>query len=162
MIVGKNLEYIRKLTCLPEAVPHVNVLYNILEEDFTIRARGESGSEKEKAAMMAMIQLCLSPIILGRDTCTSAIFHFDYSQKVVYSNSSVPLFKNKFKSQVNTDLVLNTLNFFKFHLKAGAGEGLMGDAYRRLDEDQLPQMWAGKIPVGTQPLSGHWKGFSGK
>lgn len=125
------------------------------------RKRYEEDPEKSKAETLAMVQICLAPLILGPDTCQAAVFHFDDSQKVVYSSSENPLFEGKYKSRLNTDIVLNTLNFFKFHLKAGNGEGVLGDAYKRLDADQYPHLWAGKIPVGTQPLTGHWKGVSG-
>jgi len=162
MVVGKNLDYIRKLVSNPSSRTYKDILDCLLEGDFTHRPRGEIASQKSKAANLAMVQLCLAPMILGRGTSMTPVHHFDASQRVVYSNSRAPLFKGKYKSQVNIDVLLNTLNFFKFHLKAGNGEGLLNDAYSRLDADQLPQMWAGKIPVGTQPLSGHWKGISSR
>lgn len=162
MVVGKNLEYIRKMTSDPQGVRYIDVLDSILEEDFTICPRGENRSGRVKAATLVMIQLCLSPIILDPNCCTSPVFHFDVSQKLVYSTTKAPLFKGRYKSQINIDLLVNTLNFFKFHLKAGNGEGVLGDAYHRLDADQLPQMWAGEIPTGTHALAGNWKGATSR
>ncbi|KAA8577057.1 hypothetical protein EYC84_007068 [Monilinia fructicola] len=54
--------------------------------------------------------------------------------------------------------VCHVANFFKFHLKAGKGEGLLAHAYADLPQAQCPQPWLGQLKPGTQQLGTHWKG----
>lgn len=85
------------------------------------------------------------------------------SQAQVYCiPSEQPLFAGDWKSEINIRWLLHTVNFFKHHLKAEEGEGLLGYTYGELQPDQLPQPWLGHIKPGTQELGSHWKGVQSK
>jgi len=158
-MVGKNFNIIYEITNRQgksDGVHTIDILEALFEYDSsTVAPRGMKRSEKAKS--IAMVQLCLLPIILDLEHNSRGTCHWDSSQRVVYDLSQ-KMFEGQYKSRVKLDFFLNTLNFFKFHLKTGNGEGILNEAYSKLGRRQCPQLWYGKVPIATQNMQGHWKG----
>ena len=159
------MEFLQKLTSQARSVEvgcYLDILDALFEEDYTRPARGTSPVAAKKKKKIMAVQLCLAAIILHPDHCSSKVSNFDISQDYVYGTMAKrPLFKGKFKLDIDLELLLHTVNFFKFHLKAGGGEGLLCYQYEDLKKDELPQTWLGNIKAGTQVLGSHWKGTYG-
>ena len=120
-------------------------------------------SSKSEGALVMVIQLCLTPFSLDFLSCNGPVCHFDDSQKQAYMCwKEQPIFRGSYKQELDVRWLLHVVNFFKYHLKAGSGEGLFNHAYNGLDEDQFPKPWLGKIKAGTQELKSHWKGAYSK
>lgn len=108
--------------------------------------------------LIQIVQLCLTSLVLQPDLHVP-LHHFDLSQELVYASPySMPLFRGEYMCQLNVQLALSTVNFFRFHLKQSGGEGLLAEDYLRLQADQQPQPWLGRLKEGTQQLGSHWKG----
>lgn len=109
--------------------------------------------------LVLLIQLCLTWLSLDPRYCKTTISHFDSSQLEVYAPPNrQPIFLGPWKNDLNVRWCLHAANFFKFHLKAEKGEGLLAHAYADLHPSQLPQPWLGKLKSGTQKLGSHWRG----
>lgn len=141
---------------------YIDVLDSLLEPDDFVTAPSVAGRRK-KLKLMGMVQLCLLPMILDLQHNNAPLVHWDSSQRYVYSHhGEMQLFKGFYRNHINIKLLVNTLNYFKFHLKVANGEGILSNAYAKLASSQRPQMWIGKVPVGTQDMKGHWKGVASK
>ncbi|EHL03110.1 hypothetical protein M7I_0802 [Glarea lozoyensis 74030] len=136
---GRNLDIIRSLVTNDGSGPYVDIIDSILSVDASnIRIAFEDRRINE--TLVFVLQLVLTAMSLHPNMCNSK-----------------PVFKGKYKEQINALWLLYTANFFKFHLKS-AGEGIMAHAYSNMDDHQYPSMWEGKIKAGTQPLQRFWKG----
>lgn len=159
MVDGKNFSLIYNITSAERKgteVKYIDILEAILENDKSTTApRGKKNDDKLR--LTAMVQLCLFPMILDLNHNNGGVRHWDASQKAVYGLNQ-KMFEGQFKNRVKLDFFVNTLNFFKFHFKTGKGEGVLNRAYSKLPRDQRPQLWCGKVPIGTQSMQGHWKG----
>lgn len=114
-------------------------------------------------ALTLVVQLCLTSLSLHPDCCNSTVSHFDMSQRAAYADhQKQPVFVGGWKQDINVRWLLHTVNFFKLHLKASNGEGLLAQQYEELERDQLPQPWLGRIKEGTQPIGSHWKSAHSK
>jgi hypothetical protein len=160
------MQFLRELTCEKRAQNvgnYLDILDSLLEDDYTLKPRDITAPAFPKDATVMIVQLCLLSIILHPTYSTTKVCHFDNSQDMVYgTETKEPLFSGRFKQSVNLPLLLHTANFFKFHFKAGIGEGLLCQAYKGLEPDQYPQSWIGHIKSGTQELGSHWKGTYSK
>ena len=144
------------MTSRGSGVNYVDIFEALLESDkFTTPKAGRRS--KEKLRVTAMVQLCLSPMILDLKHNDGGLCHWDASQKAVYSFGE-RMFEGTYKNRIKLDFFVNTLNFFKFHFKTGNGEGILNEAYSKLPRDLRPQMWCGKVPIGTLTMQGRWKG----
>ncbi|EPE28896.1 hypothetical protein GLAREA_00054 [Glarea lozoyensis ATCC 20868] len=154
---GRNLDIIRSLVTNDGSGPYVDIIDSILSVDASnIRIAFEDRRINE--TLVFVLQLVLTAMSLHPNMCNSKVCHFDLSQLMTYATAAhQPVFKGKYKEQINALWLLYTANFFKFHLKS-AGEGIMAHAYSNMDDHQYPSMWEGKIKAGTQPLQRFWKG----
>ncbi|KAF7959187.1 hypothetical protein EAE96_002702 [Botrytis aclada] len=165
MIVGRNIDYIRQYVegSFVSGTTHAGDIIDIVDaiaktrNDWNLKAICSVDSNANTRVLL--IQLCLTSISWDPRYCTNTISQFDLSQLEVYAPPArQPLFLGKWKGDLNVRWCLHVANFFKFHLKAGKGEGLLAHAYAELEQSQLPQPWLGRLKSGTQKLGSHWKG----
>lgn len=152
-----NHDYIREWVTHGRS-RHTDVLDAILNTEQTSWYEDDVVSANTDKSLILVIQLCLTSWSLHPDSCNSTVLHFDISQGQAYADhKKQPVFVGGWKQDINVRWLLHTVNFFKLHLKASSGEGLLAQHYEELDRDQLPQPWLGRIKAGTQPLGSHWK-----
>ncbi|TGO20327.1 hypothetical protein BPAE_0309g00040 [Botrytis paeoniae] len=165
MIVSRNIDYIRQYVegSFVSGTTHAGDIIDII--DSIAKTRNEwdlkaiCSVDSNVNTRVLLIQLCLTFISWDPRYCTNTISQFDLSQLEVYAPPArQPLFLGKWKGDLNVRWCLHVANFFKFHLKAGKGEGLLAHAYAELEQSQLPQPWLGRLKSGTQKLGSHWKG----
>ncbi|TVY81499.1 hypothetical protein LSUE1_G004411 [Lachnellula suecica] len=162
IVDGLNMGYIRGMIANNNAPKFVDIISSILNTPGALDGMG--GSHKivtatKPGSLVYVVQLALTPISLHPDHCNFKVAHFDISQAQVYATSKAqPIFVGKVKQDINVRWLLHTVNFFKFHFKSGASEGIISDEYAALEHDQYPQPWIGLIKAGTQPLGRFWKG----
>ncbi|KAF7894650.1 uncharacterized protein EAF01_010100 [Botrytis porri] len=165
MIVSRNIDYIRQYVegSFVSGTTHAGDIIDIIDSigktrnDWDLKAVCSVDSNVNTRVLL--IQLCLTSISWDPRYCTNTISQFDLSQLEVYAPPArQPLFLGKWKGDLNVRWCLHVANFFKFHLKAGKGEGLLAHAYAELEQSQLPQPWLGRLKSGTQKLGSHWKG----
>jgi hypothetical protein len=166
VIIGLNHDYIRKVVTRDEVqnsrdeVQFIDILDAVLNTDVNVYPERILSCDDEY--LIQVIQLCLTSLSLQPDYSTE-LHHFDLSQEMAYANPvKQPVFKGEWKCRLNVHWVLATVNFFKFHLKRGGGEGLLADDYLDLESGQLPQPWLGRLQNETQQLGTHWKGAYSK
>ncbi|QSZ35260.1 hypothetical protein DSL72_008129 [Monilinia vaccinii-corymbosi] len=165
VILSRNLDYIRDYVSFVSGTTHTGNMIDIIDsicktdnnwEFYTICS---VDSPSDSNTLVLLIQLCLTWISWDPRYCTNTISHFDLSQLEVYASpAQQPIFLGRWKNDLNVRWCLHVANFFKFHLKAGNGEGLLAHAYADLPRNQLPQPWLGRLKSGTQQLGSHWKG----
>jgi len=158
---GKNHQVISELITRPKSKSYVDIVDAIFctSKDENVAAFytwNKIVSAKQSGTLVYVIQLCLAPFYLGPSQQYRQR-HFGVSQYQVY-NHHQPLFNGTFREDINVRLLLHTINFFQFHLKADAGEGLLTHLYKTLPSDQVPRPWTGPIKHGAQGLARHWKG----
>ncbi|KAH6678571.1 hypothetical protein B0J14DRAFT_688649 [Halenospora varia] len=160
VVDGLNMNFIRNLISNKADQRFVDLIDSVLCTDFDdCFGNNNIVSAKLNNTLIFVIQLILTPISLHPHFCNAKVSHFDLSQYQVYTTTkSQPLFVGRFKQDINVRWLLHTVNFFKFHLKAGVGEGILSDAYNNLDPHQYPQPWVGPIRSGTHILGKNWKG----
>ncbi|PQE20967.1 Myo-inositol transporter 1 protein [Rutstroemia sp. NJR-2017a BBW] len=162
VIVGNNLTRIRQL--VSHVVPGTNgqfvdIVDKILLTDDAWQAGVVCSVNSSPHTLVLVVQLCLSPISLHPDYCNSAVARFDWSQHEVYASPvRQPVFLGRYKHDLNVLWCLIVVNFFKFHLKATNGEGLLSHAFGALSRNHLPRPWIGRLQQETQELERHWKG----
>ncbi|TEY36652.1 hypothetical protein BOTCAL_0545g00040 [Botryotinia calthae] len=165
MIVSRNIDYIRQYVegSFVSGTTHAGDIIDIVDSiakthnDWNLRSICSVDSNVNTRVLL--IQLCLTSISWDPRYCTNTTSQFDLSQLEVYAPPArQPLFLGKWKGDLNVRWCLHVANFFKFHLKAGKGEGLLAHAYAELEQSQLPQPWLGRLKSGTQKLGSHWKG----
>jgi hypothetical protein len=137
---------------------HTDILDAVLNTEQTSWMEDDIVSANTDSSLVLVIQLCLTSLSLHPDSCNSTISHFDISQREAYvDHKKQPVFVGGWKQDINVRWLLHTVNFFKLHLKASSGEGLLAQHYDELERGQLPQPWLGRIKGGTQPIGSHWK-----
>ncbi|TGO31904.1 hypothetical protein BHYA_0383g00040 [Botrytis hyacinthi] len=165
IIISRNIDYIRQYVegSFVSGTTHAGDIIDII--DSIAKTRNEwnlkaiCSVDSNVNTRVLLIQLCLTSISWDPRYCTNTISQFDLSQLEVYAPPArQPLFLGKWKGDLNVRWCLHVANFFKFHLKAGKGEGLLAHAYAELEQSQLPQPWLGRLKSGTQKLGSHWKG----
>ncbi|KAF4630370.1 hypothetical protein G7Y89_g7768 [Cudoniella acicularis] len=160
VVDGLNMNFIRQLIS-NEADPRfkdiINAVLNTEVDEYY--NNNDIVSAKKEETLVLVVQLILTPLSLHPDICNARVFHVDLSQQQAYATAKVqPLFIGKYKQDINVRWLLHTVNFFKFHLKAPVGEGILSQEYSNLEEHQYSQPWAGVIQSGTQKLGKYWKG----
>ncbi|ESZ96283.1 hypothetical protein SBOR_3338 [Sclerotinia borealis F-4128] len=165
VIVSRNLDYIRNYVSFVPGTDQTGNLIDIIDSicktdnDWNLYTVCSVNCPSDSNTLLLLIQLCLTSISWDPRYCKNTISHFDLSQFEVYASpAKQPLFVGKWKNDLNVRWCLHAANFFKFHLKAGKGEGLLAHAYSDLPGSQLPQPWLGRLKSGTQQLGSHWKG----
>ncbi|KAJ8069790.1 hypothetical protein OCU04_000206 [Sclerotinia nivalis] len=165
VIVSRNLDYIRNYVSFVSGTPHTGDIIDIIDSiaktknNWGLKAICSVDGDADTNTRVLLIQLCLTSISWDPRYCTNTISQFDLSQLEVYASPArQPLFLGRWKGDLNVRWCLHVANFFKFHLKAGKGEGLLAHAYADLHQSQLPQPWLGRLKSGTQQLGSHWKG----
>jgi hypothetical protein len=162
VIAGNNLTRILQL--VSHVVPGTNgqfvdIVDKILMTDEAWQAGPVCSVNSSPDTLVLVVQFCLSPISLHPNYCNSAVARFDWSQHEVYASPvEQPVFLGRFKHDLNILWCLHVVNFFKFHLKATNGEGLLSHAFGALPRNQLPRLWVGRLQQATQELGRHWKG----
>lgn len=164
-IVSRNIDYIRQYVegSFVSGTTHAGDIIDIVDSiakthnDWNLKSICSVDSNVNTRVLL--IQLCLTSISWDPRYCTNTTSQFDLSQLEVYAPPErQPLFLGKWKDDLNVRWCLHVANFFKFHLKAQKGEGLLAHAYAELEQSQLPQPWLGRLKSGTQKLGSHWKG----
>lgn len=165
MIVSRNFDYIRDYVSFVSGTTHTGNMVDIIDSicktdnNWNFKKVNSVDSSLDSNTLVLLIQLCLTWISWDPRYCTNTISHFDLSQLEVYASPArQPVFLGRWKTDLNVRWCLHVANFFKFHLKAGKGEGLLAHAYSDLHRNQLPQPWLGRLKPGTQQLGSHWKG----
>ncbi|KAB8302162.1 hypothetical protein EYC80_005609 [Monilinia laxa] len=165
VIVSRNLDYIRDFVSFVSGTTHTGNMIDIVDSicktnnNWNFNAICSVDCPSDSNTLVLLIQLCLTWISWDRRYCTNTISHFDLSQLEAYASPvRQPIFLGKRKNDLNVRWCLHVANFFKFHLKAGKGEGLLAHAYADLPQTQCPQPWLGQLQPGTQQLGSHWKG----
>jgi hypothetical protein len=137
---------------------HTDILDSIINTDQTSWADGDLVSANTDGSLVLVIQLCLTFLSLQPSHCNNNVSHFDMSQREAYTDhGKQPVFVGAWKQDINVRWLLHTVNFFKLHLKASGGEGVLAQQYEELELEQMPQPWLGRIKEGTQPIGSHWK-----
>lgn len=161
-IVGLNHEYMRSWVTHGKR-RHTDIIDAILNTSETSWHDSDIVSARTEGSLVLVIQLCLTSLSLHPDNCNTTVSHFDMSQREVYADvKKQPLFVGAWKQDINVRWLLHAVNFFKLHLKASSGEGLLAQQYEELERDQLPQPWLGRIKAGTQAIGSHWKTANSK
>jgi len=162
VITDRNLDYIRKYVSGADVWGGGN-FSDIIDATLNTENVGDRWgviTQKDKGSFVLVIQLCLTTIALHPKYCKKPVSRFDESQAEVYASpTQVDMFIGRWKENVNLRWVLHAINFFRFHLKAGNGEGLFTHAYEQLASYELPQPWLGKLKAGTREIGNHWKGI---
>lgn len=108
-----------------------------------------------------VVQVSLMALSLHPDRCTQAILRFDESQREMFAAPTrTKLFVGKYKELVNLRFLVHAMNYFRFHLKAMHGEGLLSHAYRELAAGEYPRTWLGKLKSGVHEIGKQWKSTS--
>ena len=100
------------------------------------------------------LDLALAPRTIG----------FQDSQTVVYSHPNRNrLFRGKSFNQVNIDMLMHVVNFFKFHLTSPTASTLF-QHFSLLNNDEAPAAWNTKLDPGSRvkTLGKRWLGCCGK
>ena len=156
-IIGLNQNYIRDWVTHGRR-RHTDIIDAVLNTEKTSWALNDVVSANTDNSLVLVIQLCLTSLSLHPNSCNSTVSHFDMSQKEAYADhKKQPVFVGGWMQDINVRWLLHTVNFFKLHLKASSGEGLLAQQYEELERDQLPQPWLGRIKEGTQQIGSHWK-----
>ncbi len=163
VVKGLNFQYIRDMLTGENGQSYVDIIDAVFNtnspgglNDFRNMTKILSAATED--SLVYIIQLCLTPFSLHPEICNTRVSHFEISQFHAYERSSEqPIFVGKYKQEINARWLLHTVNFFKYHLKAG-GEGLLAHAFSDLEAHQYPRPWIGLIQAGTRPLGSHWKG----
>lgn len=160
-MVSRNLDYIRNFVSYVRGTKGnvVDIVDAILKtaKPWDITTVCSVGSSPDTLVMV--IQLCLTLISWDPRYCNNSISHFDWSQFEVYAApQKQPMFIGQWKNDLNVRWCLHVANFFKFHLKAKNGEGVLAHAFADLEQDELPRPWLGRLQQGTQKLANNWKG----
>jgi hypothetical protein len=162
IIVARNFQFICDLVTGVPGHSYLDIIQSILNTENNWDPK-KIIMAKDNGSDVLLIQLCLTSISLDPKYCNHSVSHFDLSQAQVYCTpSEQPLFGGDWRSEINVRWLLHAVNFFKLHLKAEDGEGLLGYTYSELESDQLPQPWLGHIQPGTQQIGSHWKGVQSK
>ena len=160
--IGLNHNYIREWVTHGKR-RHTDILDAVLNTEQTSWYEDDVVSAKTDESLVLVIQLCLTSLSLHPDSCNSTVSHLDISQRQAYADHKTqPAFAGGWKQDINVRWLLYTVNYFKFHLKASGGEGLLAQHYEDLERDQLPQPWIGRIKEGTKPIGSHWKSACSK
>jgi hypothetical protein len=165
LIVGRNLDYIREfVSYVPGTRGNiVDIIDAILKTERFWNETSVCSVNASPDTLVMVIQLCLTAISLDRRYCNNAVAQFDWSQYEAYASPQrQPVFLGRLKNDLNVLWCLHVVNFFKFHLKAKRGEGILAHKFDTLPQDQLPRAWVGRLQQGTQILSSHWKGSYSK
>ncbi|RFU36337.1 hypothetical protein B7463_g65, partial [Scytalidium lignicola] len=156
VVEGKNFRWLcRYLQCDVLSVACTDIMDAMLTND-----DNEISDSKSYGAELLVIQICLAPFALNRFYhASNKLMHFDESQRMVYAHQEEePLFLGTCSTNINARWVLHALNFFKFHMRAAGGEGILNTEYDAFDHHLLPQFWTGKLTGGTQTLDHRWIG----
>ncbi|KAM3089335.1 hypothetical protein ACMFMG_000939 [Clarireedia jacksonii] len=161
LVVGNNLDYIRGfVSYVPGTKGNVvDIVDAILKTEKCWDVMTVCSVDSSPDTLVMVIQLCLTPISWDPRYCNNSVSHFDWSQFEVYAApQQQPVFVGQWKNDLNVQWCLHVANFFKFHLKAKNGEGVLAHAFAALSQDQLPRAWLGRLQQGTQKLESNWKG----
>ncbi|KAH8808612.1 hypothetical protein F5884DRAFT_858140 [Xylogone sp. PMI_703] len=150
LVDGKNFKWLcQYLNCDAPSAICTDIIDVTLSDD-----------DNNNFAELLIIQICLASLSLNRFYhASNKLVGFDESQRMVYAHQDgEPLFSGRYSSVVNARWVLHALNFFKFHMRAQDGEGVLNAEYESYDDWMLPQFWTGKLVNGTQKLGRRWLG----
>ena len=94
-------------------------------------------------------------------TLSPSAFGFPHSQKAIYSHPrSNPIFKGQNHDRVNINLLMHTLDFFKYHLTFSRAQTLYR-SFSGLNQQKRPRCWNARIRHGLQSLGSRWYGTWG-
>ena len=119
--------------------------------------------ERTFSSLLRTLQLVLTHLQLDI-TMSPATFSFEYSQKAVYGHPSKNrMFRNSSFEKINIEFLLDTVNFFKFHMTNPRAQTLY-DLVNGLAERQKPKAWDSRVEhdLGEGQLGKHWLGTYGK
>ena len=157
VIIGLNHDYVRAWVAHGSR-KYTDIIDAVLNTESTSWVEGDIVSANTDGSLVLVIQLCLTSLSLHPQYCNNTVSHFDISQREAYADyKKQPIFVGGWKQDINVRWLLHTVNFFKLHLKASSGEGLLAQYYEELECDQLPQPWLGRIKEGTQLIGSYWK-----
>ncbi|ORY07802.1 hypothetical protein BCR34DRAFT_489227 [Clohesyomyces aquaticus] len=106
---------------------------------------------------LAAVQIMCAHFLFENLNMKHNIYCFEVSQKAVYQTpAKAPMFVGLNKVEVNMELVLHGLNFFRNHM-VGTDMG-MHHMMRYMHPTQKPSPWQTPLSEGCSPLTKHWKG----
>ncbi len=150
MVTGKNLDWIFEYFVKQKA--------NLLDFVIPKRATHMSRKGKEATNLELTVKICLTHLMLN-PKIPAQINSFIISQVEAYQCiTKVPIFQGRNGFQVNFQWLQHVANFFRHHLRAKHGEGLLTHVFESLPDKDLPRAWPGKLENKTMPLGHKWKG----
>lgn len=105
------------------------------------------------------IRVICAPALLGLD---EHFIHDHYGfpdcQQAVYSSATTyPFFTGRCGLDIDMELVLRNINFWRYHMVRQAEQTLF-TAFAQLGEDERPQWWTSQLQQGGHTLGKYWKG----
>lgn len=117
-----------------------------------------SGAQINVDHLLAVIKLTCAAFMFVIENLPQEVYGFAASQQAVYATSStMPLFTGSRKLKINTDWMLDSLNFFCKHMLCPEHDTLF-DTIQELPASQKPSLWRQPLQYGTQVLNRRWKG----
>ncbi|KAF2869747.1 hypothetical protein BDV95DRAFT_85486 [Massariosphaeria phaeospora] len=119
--------------------------------------RPPSDAQKLNPALAATKLMC-AHFLFDLDGPRQNVLAVEESQIAVYAPSNVaPLFTGQYKTDVNMEWVLHSLDLFRCHM-TNVELATLYSTMSDLPVSQKPSAWRGLLKHGCYPLSKHWKG----